>query len=198
MPQYVDSAPGSWKYKFFVSHVPKDGAPFEEAFTLSLDKPIRHWGQVYAFRTPISASVRAERVEGRIAVTISLRADAEVPCSRCLEPAGVAIIGELRYLYSLHAREDVEAQREKTDAQEDGEEEVILLDSWEDEIDLGPLVWEVLVTALPPAVLCKDDCKGLCPQCGANLNKSACGCKPETGDPRFEVLKEMIEEDGKQ
>lgn len=196
MSKYVDEAPVSWHQKFYISQVPKDGSSYNDSFLLSLNEPLRHWGQIYTFNSPIAVTVQAERAEERVVVLLSLCADAQVPCSRCLEPAGVAINGELRYLLSLHAREDVEAQRNKEKAEEDGEEEVVLLNSWEDEVDLGPLAWEVLITALPPAALCSDSCKGLCPQCGANMNTAPCACKHETCDPRFDVLKKMIEEDG--
>ncbi len=56
----------------------------------------------------------------------------------------------------------------------------MILDSWEDEIDFGPLVWEVLITTLlPSAPLCSQDCRGLCPKCGADLNKTTCSCSDD-------------------
>ncbi len=50
------------------------------------------------------------------------------------------------------------------------------------EVDLAPCVWEELVLAVPPKHLCRKDCAGLCPGCGANLNEGPCGCEgpPET------------------
>ncbi len=49
------------------------------------------------------------------------------------------------------------------------------------EIDLAPRMWEEIVLAAPAKFLCKDDCVGLCPQCGANLNRTDCRCREETG-----------------
>ena len=46
--------------------------------------------------------------------------------------------------------------------------------------------------SLPQVMLCKEDCKGLCPMCGADLNKESCGCKPDDGDPRMAVLKNLL------
>lgn len=50
-----------------------------------------------------------------------------------------------------------------------------------------------LQLSLPQVFLCKDDCKGLCPVCGADLNKTNCGCEPEPGDSRMAVLKKMLQ-----
>ena len=49
-----------------------------------------------------------------------------------------------------------------------------------------------LQLSLPQVMLCKEDCKGLCPMCGADLNSTDCGCKPETGDPRMAILKNLL------
>ena len=52
-----------------------------------------------------------------------------------------------------------------------------------DEIDLGQLMQEQFYLALPMKPLCKDDCKGLCPNCGTNLNKATCDCNTHVGRP---------------
>lgn len=56
------------------------------------------------------------------------------------------------------------------------------------EIDLSPLVREQIILALPTRPLCRESCKGLCPQCGANINLEACGCAAARADPRLAVL----------
>lgn len=60
-----------------------------------------------------------------------------------------------------------------------------------DEIDLGPLVREQLLLALPTRPLCQDDCRGLCPHCGINLNRGECECRSAQPDPRFAVLRSI-------
>ena len=60
-----------------------------------------------------------------------------------------------------------------------------------DTIDLGHLMREQMYLALPMKPLCRDDCRGLCPTCGANLNLGTCGCKHEWEDPRLAVLKRL-------
>ena len=52
------------------------------------------------------------------------------------------------------------------------------------------LVWEDIVLAMPPKLLCRPDCRGLCPRCGKNLNEGPCECKPEI-DPRWAALQNL-------
>lgn len=62
----------------------------------------------------------------------------------------------------------------------------------EDGIDLVPLVRDTVLAALPIRNLCRPDCKGLCPKCGADLNQDDCGCDREVVDPRLAVLKDLM------
>jgi len=63
-----------------------------------------------------------------------------------------------------------------------------------DEIDLGQLMQEQFYLALPMKPLCKDDCKGLCPNCGTNLNKATCDCTTHWEDPRLAALRALKKE----
>ncbi len=56
-------------------------------------------------------------------------------------------------------------------------------------IELDPMLYEQLLLAQPTIYLCDEDCKGLCPRCGINLNEKTCGCKPEVKAHPFDVLK---------
>lgn len=55
-------------------------------------------------------------------------------------------------------------------------------------IDVREAVREELILAAPHFALCRDDCRGLCPRCGADLNEGPCGCRPSAPDPRWEAL----------
>ena len=59
------------------------------------------------------------------------------------------------------------------------------------EIDLTPLVYEQVLLALPTRPLCAEECRGLCPQCGVNLNTGQCACTTDSGDPRLAVLRSL-------
>ncbi len=58
-------------------------------------------------------------------------------------------------------------------------------------IEIGALLWEHFVMALPVKPLCNNSCKGLCFKCGADLNKGECTCKKEEGDPRLAVFRNL-------
>ena len=65
-----------------------------------------------------------------------------------------------------------------------------------DRIDLDEIVREQILLALPTRQLCAEDCKGLCPSCGANLNEKACGCEQQQTDPRWSALEALKRGDG--
>ncbi|HJG07299.1 hypothetical protein B5F82_05260 [Megamonas hypermegale] len=62
-----------------------------------------------------------------------------------------------------------------------------------DIIDIGDLVRDIIISAQPTKHLCSEDCKGLCSVCGANLNKTECGCNRESIDPRLAALQELLQ-----
>lgn len=190
MSEIIKAVPKSWNHRLIIPAIPKDGTPFTESFELTVDRKIDYWGQHYSLTAPLQVEVEAYRAEGRIVTVISISGNFNVPCSRCLLLTEVAIEGDLRYLFSLAKEEDKETD---PDHETDGDEELMILDSWEDEIDLGPLIWEVMITFLPSVSLCSEECKGLCPKCGVNLNTSSCMCTDQEGDPRFEVLKSLMQ-----
>lgn len=109
-------------------------------------------------------------------------------CSRCLEPVEVLINYTIDgFLVSDDFDED---EFEDYDA--------FIIES--DEIDLVKIIEQTLDFNLPNKVLCKEDCKGLCPNCGANLNKETCSCSEiatdeDNIDPRFAKLKDMFKND---
>ena len=61
-------------------------------------------------------------------------------------------------------------------------------------IDLAPLVRENMLLSKPMRILCRPDCKGLCPNCGQNWNEGPCDCREENGDPRWAALQNLKEE----
>lgn len=75
-------------------------------------------------------------------------------------------------------------------ADSDDNDEFIVLDGMR--LNLDELVSEDIYLALPPRFLCNDDCKGLCPVCGVDLNVEKCLCT-EPADPRWDALKELLD-----
>ena len=124
----------------------------------------------------------AYRVTGRVTTRLQLE------CGRCLEPFETPADSafELRYVpLPLAAGGPGEEEAEREVAEDD----LTTAFYKEDSIDLGELMHEQFVLALPMKPLCKDTCKGLCVHCGTDLNKGACACAPEWVDPRLAVLK---------
>lgn len=100
-----------------------------------------------------------------ILVTGIVRADVAGQCDRCLEPATFEVSGEIEEYFLFEEPEDPESY-------EDGFELV----GPDRILDLGDAVSDAMVMDTPFVVLCRPDCKGLCPSCGANLNEGECGC----------------------
>jgi uncharacterized protein len=113
----------------------------------------------------------------------SVQTTLQLPCSRCLEPFTWPIDAafELRYQPHTENSGDGEVEIEEDDLSTAFYEN--------DEIDLGQLMREQFLLSLPMKPLCGDDCKGLCPACGINLNREICDCKRGWEDPRFEALR---------
>lgn len=124
-------------------------------------------------------SNREFRLVGSVSTVLELR------CSRCLEPFTFAVDLPFDLLYLPHTENRGEGEVEIED---DDLETAFYRD---DIIDLGQLMKEQFYLALPMKPLCRDACRGLCPQCGANLNESTCDCQAEWVDPRLEALRSL-------
>jgi uncharacterized protein len=99
-------------------------------------------------------------------------------CQRCLEPAQLPLDVKLHTIYTegpgtAAASLDGEAVADETDV-----EDVDYAHHDGDIVDLWPLLREELILSLPLTVLCREDCRGLCPTCGIDLNTSSCTCQP--------------------
>ncbi|MDR2529216.1 MAG: DUF177 domain-containing protein [Synergistaceae bacterium] len=140
------------------------------------------------FEFPSGFSVRAEArwlEDSLLSLRLSLAAWVKGECARCLAEAGLAISDELLYLYYPRDLENMELR--------DGYLPVEV-DFLGRTLDVADQVWESLVTLLPYRMLCREDCAGLCSQCGADLNQGPCSCSPRQGDPRFELLRGALKE----
>jgi uncharacterized protein len=109
----------------------------------------------------------------------------ELPCGRCLEPFTQDVDQSFDLRYQPHSENTGEGEREI-------EEDDLTTAFYEnDEIDLGHLMQEQFLLALPMKPLCGENCQGLCPVCGTNLNTGSCSCKREWEDPRLAALRAL-------
>jgi len=139
----------------------------------------------------VSGQIRREgrraKVDGKVAAQLQLE------CDRCLNPIEFPVASgfELEYVtpeeyQALHA----------TDANSELTEEDLDLSVFDGEvIDIDELVREELLLAVPTHLLCRENCKGVCPICGSDRNSIDCQCENQEGDPRWAGLKKLV--DGK-
>ena len=121
------------------------------------------------------------RLIGRARTTL------EVACSRCLEPFRIPIDASFDLAYLPQAENAGMGEHE---IQDDDLNTGYYRGGG---IDLGELLREQFYLALPMKPLHADDCKGLCPQCGTNLNRETCDCQPVWEDPRLAGLKALLD-----
>jgi uncharacterized protein len=106
----------------------------------------------------------------------------EAPCARCVEPVGMPLEGDFDLLFRPVGA-DVDAPERSITAPET---EIGYYQK--DSLLLEDVLREQVLLSLPVRTLCKDDCKGLCPRCGANRNSQSCSCDEGPSDPRWEAL----------
>jgi uncharacterized protein len=113
-----------------------------------------------------------------------------VACSRCVEPVRIEIDETLRVTFmpasEMPAEDDVATPSD--DGAEVAAEDLDVFPFDGERIDLEPLFREQFVLSVPYAPLCREDCKGLCAQCGTDLNTTTCACERPI-DPRLAALK---------
>jgi uncharacterized protein len=142
----------------------------------------------YRIAEPVRLAFDIYKDKDQFRLVGTIRTRLELPCSRCLEAFSWPVDAEFDLRYQPHSQNSGEGEREV-------EEDDLTAAFYEnDEIDLGQLMQEQLYLSLPMKPLCSDACKGLCPTCGANLNRETCDCRHEWEDPRLAALKSLRKE----
>ncbi len=126
--------------------------------------------------SPVDLDLRLEAVMEGVLVTGSAEAELEGECVRCLEPIAERLRVDLQELY-LYDQADAAAEEEADVGRLEGEL-----------IDLEPLLRDAVVLALPFQPLCREDCPGLCPECGALLAQDPGHRHQAPVDPRWAAL----------
>lgn len=129
--------------------------------------------------SPLEVRLEAQHAGPDVVVRGRIRGTFAQECRRCLEPVEVEVDEELGRLY--RAGEDLE---------EDESEDMLPLPRAA-ELDLTDPVRQQVVVAVPRYVYCRAECRGLCPQCGTNLNESACECTTDEMDERWAPLRQL-------
>lgn len=146
-------------------------------------------GEAYRVVAPAHLVCEIHKDHTRFRLTGSVTGELELDCSRCLEPYRLPIAMSFDHRYLPQAEASV--GEEEQEVEDDDLETSYYTD---DQIDLSGLVREQFYLALPMKPLCTEDCKGLCPQCGINLDTGSCDCAPAWEDPRLAPLKALKRE----
>ena len=139
----------------------------------------------YRVVAPVRLDFDVHKDKDRFRIEGTVNTELELPCSRCLEPFRMPI--DARFDLRYHPAAEMALEQEREVADEDLETSYYR----DDQIDLNELLREQFYLALPMKPLCRDDCRGLCPQCGTNLNTGACDCAAAWEDPRLAALKKL-------
>jgi uncharacterized protein len=163
----------------------------EEGLNVQFFKDKTWTGQIFAAEENpgfaldrIDVSATLKRIRQTLYLEGNLRTEVEMDCSRCLEAARLPISAPFKYILTP-------AQAEHPEEQELNAEDLDFIYYQDDLIDLDPLVAEQILLQIPMKVLCREDCRGLCPHCGISLNQHSCQCHAERIDSRLAVLKKL-------
>ena len=147
-------------------------------FEMALDLRQETFGGCQPVREPVLCRGQVRNTAGVLVLTGTLETRLHGVCDRCAAefqrdvslPVEAVLVREL-------------ANEEEADTW------TFLLDG--NDADLDEIMTTAFVLSMDTKLLCREDCKGLCPTCGKNLNEGPCDCKPE-GDPRFAALKQLL------
>lgn len=134
----------------------------------------------YRFLSPQLVTISYYRSAEDIFFSGKVEGDLYGFCARCLEEYPLHMTREFAFVLSPQRTFGREVALTRDD--------LALSFYGGKEIDLSPFIHEQVVLALPTHPLCREECKGLCPRCGTNLNLEQCGCREEWHDPRLAIF----------
>ncbi len=134
------------------------------------------------FRVPVEVDAHLDKAPRQILLRAEIRTAGTFACDRCLESFEQPIAARLNLFYIF----------DELDAGKLPPDEVKVISPDTVTIDLTEDVREMVMLSVPLKLLCREDCKGLCPQCGADWNVSACDCQQQVSDPRWSGLQDLL------
>lgn len=137
-----------------------------------IELAITHTGNQVLHIQTVKSALDCEE-ENRISV--------QIPCSRCLEPVEID--------FDIEIDEEVDMKRTDQERIDDLDESCYIQDKV---LDTDRLLYNEILIRWPMQVLCKEDCKGICSRCGANLNRKLCDCDTADLDPRMAVISDIF------
>jgi uncharacterized protein len=166
-----------------VENLTSAATPFEHAYPageIDLDEE--------GARVVSGADVRggATRKGEQVRLRGEIKTEVEILCDRCAAPERSPLTVEFDTSFIPQEVEAVKAENVELQAED------LILSAYEgDAVDVDELVREQILLALPSRHLCREDCKGLCQKCGADLNRNQCSCEQGEVDPRWAALADL-------
>ncbi len=167
--------------KIEIRQIKPEGSEFN--FSKSADE-LEISAEGVKFPSPIEVDVTAILTGDEIICQGEAYTEVEIECSRCLEIFDLLVKAHLQFVVQM-----LDTTKELTSDNEDFE----VIPKTQTSLDISQRVREGILLALPLKPLCSEDCKGLCPMCGINLNESECDCLPDKTDERWDALKKLFD-----
>lgn len=128
----------------------------------------------------VEVQARLDKFGKAYKIDVRAQTRALFKCDRCLNSYEQDVSIEQEQIYGVGSDEAV------------ADSDIIELSANAIEIDISPVLREMFALHHPQKMLCSDSCKGICPNCGADLNTETCKCAEKAGDPRWAELKKLI------
>lgn len=153
-----------------------EGLVIHKEYTLNMEDTMVNGEK--PFTSPVKVNIQAENRAGLVKLSLATSFDYEKPCDRC----GTDVAKCLNYNFEHYLVTSLS-----------GDQNDDYIETPDHTIDIDELVTTDILLELPSKHLCSDYCKGLCPKCGTDLNKSTCSCITKDIDPRLEALKKLLD-----
>lgn len=140
----------------------------------------------FNFISPLKFRIRLQRAGTLVELDGQLDFRVEEVCGRCLASFGERIESSFALTFTPPRESDPELEERELETEELG-----LLTYDGEQIDLHDPLQEQVLISLPISPLCKDECLGLCPECGVNLNETRCDCEKKLFNNKFAALKNL-------
>lgn len=164
--------------KILITDIPDEG--------LYLDIEEKFGGEEVSLVSPVKAHLELTKAYSEIMVTGNVSAELELECSRCLKKYRRIMNEPVNVVY--HPLAEI-----GTDRHELKDDEMDMGFYQGEELDLQELIREQVMLNIQMKPLCDENCKGICSQCGTDLNAGTCSCEAKKVDSRLEILKKLLE-----
>ena len=154
----------------------RDGAAKTVSYELAISDIELDGG--HPFSSPVQVTATASNKTDIVRLNINADFEYDRPCDRCMKP----LVTDMNYSFE-----------HRLIASLCGDDDGDYIETPDYSLELDELVISDILLELPLKFLCSDDCKGLCPKCGTDLNTSRCSCDNRVIDPRLEALRQLLD-----